>query len=195
MNRSVFHNLPRFDGADDVFEDLLDTDQTAGQHQTLPEAEEATPLEPAPEPQPHWRDEVHDAMREALVSFDTATRDVPAKMQQQAHEAVLTFLGDLFPKLSELFLAEEIARHLPDLLPTSKADIQIKAAPDIATELEEITLLNDFPTTDYSIVSEPKFRLGQVEISWASGGFSYDFSDRLERSLEQLRQLAAKSED
>lgn len=141
MNSSVFRSLPRFDDGESGFDLLQDNTLSGDAAEVVSEAVEETMLEAAEvDPETHWRDEVHAAMRDALLSFDQSVRTIPQEMEKQAHASVLALVQDMFPRLADLFLAEEIARHLPDLVPSSKTDIQIKASPDIARELEEITL-------------------------------------------------------
>ena len=66
-------------------------------------------------------DEVNTALDHALLIFESGIEDMQARINRQANAVALEALSALMPKLSDKFLADELADHLPDLLPSSVA--------------------------------------------------------------------------
>ena len=93
----------------------------------------------------------------------------------------------LFPKLGESFLAEEIARHLPDLLPASVADVEIRAEPELAAALTALIDGSVQLAGCCSVIEDEAPGANRATISWRDGGVDFDFEGLLEACLGRLK--------
>lgn len=205
MSESLLASLPRFDSA--PAREMADVPEFgAGGLPDLPGGMEgATGDLPdlggmdgdfAPEPDPDV------AQAEVLASLEGMLSELPAAVatleediRQQATEAITALAASLFPKLSEQFLSEEIARHLPGLLAPSVQEVEVLAAPG-ATELLSVAIGSQADNaTRYSVREDEQLLPGQIRISWKSGGFDYDFEDLLSACMQRLRPDEQKTEE
>lgn len=137
--------------------------------------------------------ELDVALEHALMIFESGLQDIRHQIKEEAGKVALTLVSEMLPKVSEAFLADELARHLPDLLPTSAPDITIQTSPAIAETLRDILNHRELAEPAYKIEPKTGFDFGRLEVSWKTGGLSADFSRRLETCLEDLKAQTLKS--
>ncbi len=147
----------------------------------------ATDLMPpqAPEPEPAPRIDL--AELEALVAslskqLEVLKRETAARAARDAREIVAALL----PELSKAFLAEEVGRHLPAIVPASAPAVKIAAQPELAAQLMEIVARH--PELDSRCVFIPAGspKDTRVNVSWETGGATFDFDSLLASCLTQL---------
>lgn len=154
----------------------------------LPETAPPTPA-PAPEPPaPAPTGLVIDpaALDATLAGLADAIERVERDARAEVNTAVSSLAASLFPKLAELFLAEEIGRHLPDLVPSTAVAVEIRAAPPLAEELGDVIARHPGLQARCKLVTCEDTPDQPVEVSWTSGGASFDFSGLLEACLARL---------
>ena len=177
MSESVFARLPRFDDGPAVAT-VVETE--------ISEREAA----PAPDP-----DALNAARRraedDALIAAVSALADAVGRLQAEARahtaDAIRSVSADLFPKLAQAFLTEEIARQLPDLLPRSLRSVEIHAAPEFCLKLESAARQGSTGAVRLDFVSDRQLAPGQVTINWKSGGLEFDAGRLLQASLSDSR--------
>jgi hypothetical protein len=180
MSKPVFAGLPRFDVASATppgsWRRPLDetplarpaAPAIAPSREDIPPqvaAAEAPPVRPADLAQ------VEAALKSIAARLDRIERDA----QAQAMQAVQTMTAKLFPELSRRFLAEEIGRSLPRLVPQSAAVIEIRAGEALAAELQERIAAMPGLANRCTVLPSGSESAGQADISWQSGGVSFDF--------------------
>lgn len=186
MSDAMFAGLPRFDdGASRApgswkrsLEDSVPAPRPAREVPAPKEA--AAEIEaPAPEPRPADLTQLEASLKLIASRLDRIEQDARA----QAFQAVQAMSGKLFPELGRRFLAEEIGRSLPKLVPASAAVIEIRAGEALARRIEDLVSRTPGLENRCTIVPTTESEAGQAEISWQSGGLSFDF-DALLATLE-----------
>ncbi len=179
--------LPRFDVAPVGGLSLKEA-----QGSTPPESvENGTLVETFSEPEPAVKASDRAAaaeleLSEAIRAFGRAIEEIRSESRRHTTEMVGAIASSLFPKLSRLFLAEEIARHLPELIPTGLAGVEIHAGPALAKALQRVSDRTVPLPAQVSIVPVESLQTGQVEITWHTGGFDLDFDALLGKCLAQM---------
>ena len=192
MSDTVFSGLPRFDekGAlrppTDWLRPLDEAgDSRAAQAANLARAEAAKMETPVVEATPA---QVGLRKLEASLSalngkLDKIERDAKA----QTVEAVQSIAAKLFPLLSKDFLAEEIGRHLPELVPASAAVVEIRADASLTDDLQAMVERHAALANRCTIMPAPAPGQGRVDVSWQTGGLSFDFDGLLNACLSHLK--------
>ena len=119
------------------------------------------------------------SVTEALGRIETESRERSVAMLQ-------SMAATLFPKLSELFLAEELARHLPEILPEDTPGIEIMAGQDVATRLSQVLEQRGGLAEAVTVKPVNDLAGAQVQISWKTGGLDFDFEELLSACMAQL---------
>ncbi len=184
MSKSVFARLPRFDDSEKV-----DAESAAAQEAI----EQAAAIDAAAQLEARAQAEAH-ALQCALNGLSSAIDALRVEARQHTLEAIRAISADLFPKLADDFLAEEIMRQLPEVLPRAMHGVEIRAAPAFCTKLEAANKSGPAHQTPLAFVADRKLAPGQVQISWAHGGLDFDAGRRLQASLDRLAPVKRVSE-
>jgi len=196
MNDLVLSRLPRFDllteqgdgsvlsaeaQQESVPPELLDGavgDALDGDEIGSPEVTEMLPA---------LMDTQRENIERCLQSLSDSVLAVENGMREQVTLAIQDIAAQLFPKLSELVLADELARHIPEITPSSEPSVVIKVPPQLADTLAKaLAQLADKPS-NCTIVADDSALEGHVEVCWPSGGQEYDFSTLLASCLEGIQ--------
>lgn len=193
MSDTVFAQLPRFDTGQ------AGRVVTGAFNPAEPEAP-ALEVEAGEDPQDQL-EAMHDqaalrlaAIEETLTGLAAAKSEMEEALHRQAARSLQSVAETLFPKLSPLFLAEEIARHLPDLLPLSSACVEIRAEEGLAAELREVVARSERLASLCTVIDDEAPGANRVSISWTDGGVDVDFDTLLEVCLERLRPASSNVE-
>ncbi len=180
MSEAVFARLPRFDVAApqndadaDAIEEVLSAAQTA-----VP-VNDPEPLEPAAPDREHE----YDA---ALSALQRAAETLAQESRQVVLQTVCAIASEIFPSLSQHFLAEELARELPVLLEKVDGHAEITAAPDFCEALEAAAHRLGLRADGIRFKARPGMVPGEVQIRWAAGGASYDHARLLSAVLRRF---------
>ena len=152
------------------------------------------PVDEAPLPLPdNGADQ--DTSLEALIE---GLSDGLIRFEREAHEKAVelaqSLASSLFPELSNLFLAEEIARHLPKLVPASSTSIEIRTVPGLADRVREMVDKQDGLAWRCTVVPSEAEGSGKVSICWGEGGVTFDFDGLLEACLARMNSDQSKAE-
>lgn len=135
------------------------------------------------------------ALDQAILTIATAIEDLHQTVRKDATAAMSQIASALFPKLSELFLAEEIARHLPALIPDTIKGVEISAAPEMAADLKQAAERVDGLTSHLNFIPAGHFERGRIEVSWRTGGFDFDFDSLLASCMSSMNLEYAKDRE
>lgn len=196
MSEAVFSGLPRFDAgsagasAPGSWQRSLE----AGAGRDAPRKDntrcETAHVEPAPpEPSPQLLD--LKQIEGALAALGGQLARIEREANQQTLQSVQAMAAKLFPALSAQFLAEEISRHLADMVPASAAVVEIRAEAELAEKLRG--RVDALPNLAHrcTITPLPVSGQGRVDVSWQSGGLSFDFDGLLAACLSHLKPNAS----
>ncbi len=186
MSDSVFAALPRFDS---VFGDASarvskDWRRPLGDEATPPAKRVAATQKAESEPSPQPLD--LKKIEASLVALNGKLDNIERDAQAQTLATVQAMASKLFPELSRDFLAEEIGRHLPALVPASAAIVELKAEASLAEALRELVQRTPSLMNRCSITSVDGEGQGRVDVSWQSGGLTFDFGALLAACLSNL---------
>lgn len=190
MSESPFSNLPRFDHHPDQGSSsgLTYAPVPAAEPEARPAPATPQPEEMAPTPVP--RDPNIDLLLNRLAEeIDRAD----ARAQAQTVNWVSAISEKLFPELSKAFLAEEIARQLPELMPGAAAHIDIAAPESLAQDISELVESSPRLKPVCTVSATPSGR--PVEISWTTGGLTLDFDGLLDACLARLNELKSHTRE
>lgn len=197
MSEAVFANLPRFDAGDAASAlrrlnlplaeaPAEDPVVAAYDDATDPATDAAEP--PAPSGEALAAETAADpAALEAMLTALSETIDrLEREAQDQVSEAIQSMAAQLFPELSKQFLAEEVSRHLPALVPVSVSNVEIRAEPALAHQLRP--LVNGMGTLASRCTVLPVEAPGdsRVHVSWQTGGVTFDFRGLMDACLARL---------
>ena len=115
--------------------------------------------------------------------LDKIERDARA----QTVDTVQSIAAKLFPLLSKDFLAEEIGRHLPSLVPASAAVVEIRADASLAADLQAMIERHPALANRCTLLPATAPGQGRVDVSWQTGGLSFDFDGLLTACLSHLK--------
>lgn len=195
MSDAVFAGLPRFDvkvaPARGAASWLRELDGTPPREAGEPAAQaeivavsapkpEAAVIEAAPQPLDFKKIEA------SLITLNSRLEKIEREAQAQSLQTIRSVASKLFPELSRHFLAEEIGHHLASLVPASAAVVEIRAEQKLADKLRE--LVERTPALAHRCTVTPMAEEGQggVEVSWQTGGLSFDFDGLLQACLSHL---------
>jgi hypothetical protein len=188
MSKALFLSLPRFDANGSLLPptDWLRSFADEGSRRAAPAERsyaQTAPAEPAAaEATPAQLDlrKLEASMMELNARLDKIERDAHV----QTAEAVQSIAARLFPLLSKDFLAEEIGRHLPDLIPPLAALVEIRADVSLTDDLQAMLERNSALAGRCTVLSGAG--QGRVDVSWKTGGVSFDFEGLLQACLSHL---------
>ncbi len=195
MSKAVLTRLPRFDEKGGLlpptdwlrsFDDadpglVLDRIDIA----PIETFEPPAPVIEAPVEQPAHLD--LKKVEASLLALNGKLDKIERDAQAQVAEAVQSIAAKLFPLLSKAFLAEEISRHLPMLVPASAAVVEIRADAALAAELQVMIERHASLADRCTLVPATAPGQGKVDVSWQTGGLSFDFDGLLQASLSHLK--------
>lgn len=190
MSDAVFSHLPRFDVVSGPRPAEWLRAMTAGESHAAPQPaprEDAVP--PAPKAEPAAVRPIPQetaALQATVTSLAKAIERIEAEARLQTVETVRSIAGQLFPELSRRFLAEEIARHLPGLVPAAVPQIDIYAEPALAAQLQEIVARHPSLEGRCAVIAKEGQGNGRADVSWRTGGVTFDFDSLLTACLNDL---------
>ncbi|MDP3459131.1 MAG: hypothetical protein Q8S09_07635 [Hyphomonas sp.] len=197
MSESLFAGLPRFDsgsepaasrapgrwlkvlGGQAVGETALDRPGADGRRAS-PVVSEAPAAEFAPQPLDFKKIEA------SLATLNSKLDRIERDAQVQTLQTIQSVVARLFPELSKQFLAEEISRHLASLVPVSAAVVDIRAEAGLAEQLRELVERSPALAHRCTITPMPAEGEGRVDVSWQTGGLTFDFDGLLQSCLSHL---------
>lgn len=194
MSEAVFSHLPRFDAVSErrpadwlraltAGEPLPEPDMPMAMMEEEPMAPQPVKSEPAtvrPIPQETA------ALQATIGNLSKLMDRIDRESRQQTVESIQAIAAQLFPELSRRFLAEEIGRHLPGLIPASVPVVEITAAPELAAQLTEMVSRHPSLEGRCEIVSREGQAGSRADVSWRTGGVTFDFEGLLNDCLAEL---------
>ena len=196
MSDAVHAGLPRFDAGSEPGAPresgswMRPLDVAAPGHRPHKDVAPAQVITEAP-PQPLDFRKIEAALAALGPRLDKLEREA----QAHAVEAVQSLAARLFPELSRRFLADEISRHLPSLIPASAAVVEIRAAAPIAETLRGFVERSPALAHRCTVTTLDTDGQGRVEFSWQSGGVSFDFDGLLAACLSHLNSHPADTKE
>jgi len=197
MSDAVFAGLPRFDAgagsasarAPGSWRNDLGGGVPADTGRTRPQADGARPAAPRAEtpvieapPQP-----VDLAMIEASLGALSSKLDkIEREAQAQTVQTISSIAAKLFPELSKQFLAAEINQHLVSMVPASAAVVEIRAETELAGKLRELVECSPSLAHRCTVLPAAAEGQGRVDVSWQSGGLTFNFDGLLQACLSRL---------
>lgn len=187
MSDAVYAGLPRFDagtaaGAPRTPGSWMKPLDVAVSGHRPPKEILAADVIAEPPPQPLDFKKIEAALAALGPRLDKIERDA----QAHALEAVQSLAARLFPELSKRFLADEIGHHLPSVIPASAAVVEIRASEPIADKLRELVERSPSLAQRCTITPLVADGQGRVDVSWQTGGVSFDFDGLLAASLSHM---------
>ena len=116
---------------------------------------------------------------------DTMER-LERESRQQTLNTTQAIAARLFPELSRAFLAQEIGRHLSAMIPTTAPAVEIRAQSVLAEKLRELVAASPTLNERCAVVTAGPDESSRVEVSWETGGVTFDFDGLLNACLAQL---------
>jgi len=136
-----------------------------------------------------------EVLQETVAKLAGAIERIEKETGQRNGEMMRALTARLFPELSKHFLAEEIGRHLPSLLPSAAATVLVRAQPDITERLREMALRHPSLAARLELVEDLSVPGVRVDVSWQTGGIQFDFAPLLESCLAHLSGPIPKSKE
>ena len=199
MSEAFLSNLPRFDSAAPP--------QAANPRRVLlgqmpldepVNAEAPSALASVPDPEPEVKSERVPEFAEIEIML-TALSGTIERLERESRERVVSvtqsIASRLFPELSRLFLAEEIGRHLPGMVPAMAPAVEIRAQPALLEKLRDVVENSASLSERCSVVPAETSEDDQVRVSWETGGLTFDFDGLLKTCLAQLEPSPATIEE
>lgn len=115
-----------------------------------------------------------------------------AEARAEAAKTIRALASELLPELSRQFMADEIMRHLPALVPGTAVQFEIKAAPAVAERIAELAAQHPALAGRFSVTPEAGQSAG-AEISWRTGGVTFDFDSLLSACLARLNTTSSQT--
>ena len=154
-----------------------------------PEPEQPVPEVAAPDPEPEIMAPVHPDFADVEIVVaalsDTIER-LERESRQQTLKTTQALAARLFPELSRAFLAQEIAQHLSSMVPTTAPAVEIRAQSLLAEKLRELVAASPALSERCAVVAAGSDESSRVEVSWETGGVTFDFDGLLTACLAQL---------
>lgn len=177
MSDTIFANLPSFDA--------LAEGRQAGRQMTR-KAREAESLAQESEAKEASFKRQMTAVEATLNSLADKITAVESDARRQTSETIVAMASRLFPELSKRFLADEIALHLQKLIPPSAVEVVITAEPELAERLQAVIQKSERLAGVCSLNPAPSPKGDRVDVSWKSGGLTFDFEGLLESCLKHI---------
>ena len=136
-----------------------------------------------------------EVLQKTVAELAAAIERIEKETGQRNGEMMRALTSRLFPELSKHFLAEEIGRHLPSLLPTAIATVLVRAQPDITERLREMALRHPSLAGRLELLEDLSVPGVRVDVSWHTGGVQFDFAPLLESCLAHLSGSTPKSKE
>lgn len=197
MSDALFAGLPRFDsdslqpgarapgrwlkelGGHAAGETAMDRPDTDGRRAEVSRTEVAL-VDAAPQPLDFKKIEA------SLATLNAKLDRVEREAQAQTLQTIQSIAARLFPELSKHFLADEISRHLASLVPASAAVVEIRAEAGLAEQLRELIERSPALAHRCTLTALPAEGEGRVDVSWQTGGLTFDFDGLLQACLSHL---------
>lgn len=194
MSDAVFSQLPRFDAVSaarpaDWLRAMNAGEMQAPSRTAAQEEAPPAPTLPTQKPEPsivHPIPQETAALQATVSSLAKLMERIEAESRQQTAETVRQIAGQLLPELSRRFLAEEISRHLPALIPATVPVVDIRAEPVLAAQLQEIVSRHPSLEGRCNVIAEAGQGASRAEVSWRTGGVTFDFEGLLTACLNDL---------
>lgn len=177
MSENFFSNLPRFDrGADEYTVPVSDVE-------TVADAEEV----PEVDTEAITFNEKLARLDQMIASLSAVVSQVDVEATQRMQGQLSAIAEKLFPVLGKEFLAEEIGRHLPELVPDTAPMIELRADADLAARLKAMVAQQPHLAERCTVIEDDAQGANRATVSWSEGGVDFDFSSLLEACLAQLK--------
>lgn len=180
MSEAIFANLPRFD----------DVGRSTPRRLTPVEIEAERAHKENAEIEAGFKRQI-TALESTLNSLADKIGQIETEARQQTTANIVSIAERLFPELSRRFLADEIAIHLEKLVPEGAVNVSIKAEPGVVARLEEVISRSNRLTAICHVEAQPGGGREVVDVSWKSGGLTFDFNTLLEACTARLKSLYA----
>ncbi|MEQ8557484.1 MAG: hypothetical protein RIB03_04130 [Henriciella sp.] len=184
MSESYFSHLPRFDNTETPHAGFLG-------HST---EDETSPAASSEETEADETADLHEeAVRKLAIIEQTmnALAELSDQVRrdaiQRTEERLTAMAEQLFPQLGRAFLAEEIARNLPDLMPASAPSVEIRAEPELAADLQHIVEQSPQLAGICHVIEDENPGPNRATVSWGDGGMDFDFASLLEACTARLK--------
>ena len=188
MNSALLSSLPRFDQD----EPARSSDKLGLLLGRMP-AEAQAPAAEAPVTEAEEETEAPVDVGPALAEVERLITDLSGLMtrlerdsREQSMQVIQSLAARLFPELSQRFLAEEIGHHLAGLVAASVPAIEIRARTALLEKLEPILARTASLSGRCSLVPVESAEDSRVQVSWRSGGVTFDFDGLLAACLTHL---------
>ncbi len=190
MSSVLLSNLPRFD-RDDQTHPAEQLKRMLGQMQAAaarPSA--ATPqAETPPAEEASSSEDIGPRLAEVeslIAQLSSTLVRIEDEARDQSVQVTQALAARLFPELSRQFLADEIARHLPDLVPASVPALEICAQQEMLDKLDPIIARESSLAGRCKLVPAEAAGDPRVLVSWKTGGVTFDFEGLLAACLAHL---------
>ena len=193
MSDAVFAHLPRFD----VVAERRPADWlralASGEAMPAPVMqgleEDSLPAPPPVKSEPvavHPIPQETAALQATIGNLSKLMDRLDREARQHSVQTVQAIAAQLFPELSRRFLAEEIGRHLPALIPSAGPVVEITAEPELAEQLREMVARNAGLEGRCEVIGREGQGPGRADVSWRTGGVTFDFDGLLQACLADL---------
>ena len=194
MSDAVFSQLPRFDPVSatrpaDWLRALNEGETRTTARPTSQEDPPPPPVPAAQKPEPaivHPIPQETAALQATVANLAKLMERIESETRQQTTEAVRQIASQLLPELSRRFLAEEISRRLPAVIPATVPAVEIRAEPVLAAQLQEIVGRHTSLEGRCNVIPEAGQGSSRAEVSWRTGGVTFDFEALLAACLNDL---------
>jgi hypothetical protein len=122
----------------------------------------------------------------SLAALNAKLDKIERDARTQTLQSVTSIAAKLFPELSSAFLADEIGRHLPAMVPPSAAVVEIRAEASLADKLRDLVERTPALAHRCTVTAVEAEGQGRVDVSWQSGGLTFDFDALLRACLAHL---------
>jgi hypothetical protein len=214
MSKIIFESLPRFDDPNELLK--LPVGQSwlrdlAAQHEQTLASKDANLPGDAPNPSDIGLAEIEDAdsgggqvveesPADGFDAFNFTLADTIAQLggdvQAQTIAGIQSIASKLFPKLTAIFLADELAYHLPNLIPKQVPNVEIASSAGLSVRLQAALARSGALPPNCQFVNadegEPEH---SIRIVWPNGGYDFDFDALLTDCLAHLDTETQTPED
>lgn len=155
---------------------------------------------PAPDPEPEATaqalpEDPDNAQLQAMLSaLSEAMYRLEDEARTRTDRTIRSMAAQLFPVLSDLFLAEEIGRHLPEIVPSDVPVVEIRAEARLAEQLRCMLETSDPLSTKCTVAVDVDQTGGRVDIGWDQGGLALNFEALLDACLARLESHSEEPE-
>ena len=122
-----------------------------------------------------------------ITQFQDMIETTRTELQAQNKNMMMQCMNELLPALSREFMAEEISRHLPNLIPDKIFGVEINAAPELAEQLEQIFNRAPGLPINATIQTAPIGQKSEISLQWGDGGYDFEIEPVLQRCRQKLQ--------